>query len=114
MFTYTSFFLVSLVLAVVVVFIYKVVSDTRRSMSESKRRADSKNRAPSYHSEYATRTALPGSKAVPDIWSSTSLRPAVPNEHSVHRSHGNGNRYPGRIAEKGNKAPNSPTDQKSD
>lgn len=110
MFTYTSFFLVSIVLAVVVVFIYKVVSDTRRSMSESKRRADIKNRAPSYHSEYATRTALPTPKAAADIWSSASFRPAMPNEHSVHKSHGNGNRYPGRVEVKGKKAPNSPGD----
>jgi len=78
-------FLVSIVLALVAVFIYKVVSDTRKSSAK-------------FNERVSVRT---GSS---DLWNSARLHPAAPNEHSVWESHGNGSRTPDHLRGPGAKA----------
>jgi hypothetical protein len=85
MFSFTALLLVSIVLALIVVFIHRVVSDTRKSTARFKERVD-------------VRT---GSS---DFLKSAGLHPAAPNERSVWESHGNGNRNPDHLQGLGAKA----------
>ena len=96
MFTYTTLFLGSFIVALVALFVLKVVVDTRKASRKAKERVDLVKRAPTHQYEGAARAASAGVQFPPDdagqgmAWRSAKTTPAMADEHSVFQSHGSG------------------------
>lgn len=114
MFTYTTLFLGSFILAVVAIFVFKVVSDTRKAAEKSRERVDLVERAPTHQYEGVARVAGAGAGPSPTpsvstgvvsdyaenlsdnsmSWDSAKLTPAMADERAVVESHGSGTHFP--------------------
>ena len=100
MFTYTTLFLGSFIVALVAIFVFKVVGDTRKAISKSNERIDLVERTPTHQYEGAARMAGAGAQFPPDdagqgmSWRSAKLTPAAADEHSVFQSHGSDAPFP--------------------
>lgn len=94
MFTYTTLFLGSFIVAVIALFIFKVVVDTRKAISKSKKRVNAIERAPTHQYEGAPRMAGAGVQFPSDdagrgmSWQAAKSTPAMADEHSVFQTHG--------------------------
>ena len=100
MFTYTTLFLGSFIVALVAIFVFKVVLDTRKAVSKSKKRVELIDRPPTHQYEGAARVAGSGAQFPPDdagqgmSWRSAKMTPAAADEHSVFQSHGSDAPFP--------------------
>jgi hypothetical protein len=66
MFTYTTLFLVSFIVAVVGIFVLKVIVDTRKAVNKSKERVELIERPPTHQYEGAERAAASGIQFPPE------------------------------------------------
>lgn len=100
MFTYTTLFLGSVILALVAIFVFKVFADTRKAISKSKERIELIDRPPTHQYEGAARVAGAGTQFPPDnagggmSWREAKLTPAAPDQRAIVESHGSGAAFP--------------------
>jgi len=100
MFTYTTLFLGSFVLAVVALFVFKVVTDTHKAKLKSKKRIEPFKRQPTHQFEAVPRMASAGTQFPPDdaggnmSWGSAKLTPAMPDQRAIVETHGSGVAFP--------------------
>jgi hypothetical protein len=96
MFTYTTLFLVSFIVAVVGIFVLKVIVDTRKAVNKSKERVELIERPPTHQYEGAERAAASGIQFPPEdagqgmSWSAAKSTLAVADEHSVFQANDSG------------------------
>lgn len=97
MLTYTTFFIASLIVAVVALFIYKAVRDTSRSVYSSKERIAIISHPPGNQGKNTASKTVAASKPFPDRHSSlaqtnmVAAYPAMPSERVDWGWEGNGN-----------------------
>lgn len=93
MFTYTTLFLGSLIVAVVALFVLKVIVDTRKAVAQSKKRVEMIKRAPTHQYEGAARAAASAVQFPPAdagkgmSWREAKSTLAVADEYSVFQAH---------------------------